>query len=56
MQLAANLLSSTSMSLSEIAGQVGYGSETALSRAYKKWVGVAPAEWRQGKRLAAAQG
>jgi AraC-like DNA-binding protein len=52
MQLAATLLSSTSMSLSEIAEQVGYGSETALSRAYKRWVGVAPAEWRRGKRAA----
>lgn len=50
MQLAATLLSSTSMSLWEIAGKVGYGSETALSRAYKRWVGVAPAEWRRGKR------
>jgi AraC-like DNA-binding protein len=50
MQLAATLLSSTSMGLSEIAEQVGYGSETALSRAYKRWVGVAPADWRRGKR------
>ncbi|HMI82835.1 MAG TPA: AraC family transcriptional regulator [Polyangiaceae bacterium] len=50
MQLAATLLSSTSMGLSEIAERVGYGSETALSRAYKRWVGVAPADWRRGKR------
>jgi AraC-like DNA-binding protein len=50
MQLAATLLSSTSLGLSEIATRVGYGSETALSRAYKRWVGVAPSEWRRGKR------
>jgi AraC-like DNA-binding protein len=50
MQLAATLLSSTSMGLSEIAERVGYGSETALSRAYKRWVGVAPADWRRGKQ------
>lgn len=50
MQLAATLLSGTSLSLAEIAERVGYGSETALSRAYKRWVGVAPAEWRRGKR------
>ena len=50
MQLAATLLSTTSMGLAEIAEQVGYGSETALSRAYKRWVGVAPADWRRGKR------
>lgn len=50
MQLAASLLAGTSQSLAEIAEQVGYGSEAALSRAYKRWVGVAPAEWRRGKR------
>ena len=54
MQLAASLLSSTSMNLAEIAERVGYGSEAALSRAYKRWVGVAPADWRQGKRSATA--
>jgi AraC-like DNA-binding protein len=50
MQLTATLLSTTTLSLAEIAEQVGYGSETALSRAYKRWVGVAPADWRRGKR------
>jgi AraC-like DNA-binding protein len=50
MQLAATLLASTTMSLAEIADQVGYGSETALSRAYKRSVGVAPAEWRRAKQ------
>ena len=53
MQLAATLLASTSLGLAEIAEQVGYGSEAALSRAYKRWVGVAPADWRRGKRSAA---
>jgi len=50
MQLAATLLSTTSLGLAEIAGRVGYGSEAALSRAYKRSVGVAPADWRRGKR------
>lgn len=50
MQLAASLLSSTSLSLAELAERVGYGSEAALSRAFKRWVGVAPADWRRGKR------
>lgn len=52
MQLAATLLAGTSMGLAQIADHVGYGSETALSRAYKRWVGVAPADWRRGKRAA----
>jgi len=54
MKLGATLLSGTSASLAEIAEQVGYGSEAALSRAYKRWVGVAPADWRRCKRGAAA--
>jgi AraC-like DNA-binding protein len=50
MQLAARLLASTSLSLAEIAQRVGYGSETSLSRAYKRSVGVAPSEWRRKRR------
>jgi len=50
MRLAAGLLASTSLSLAEIATRVGYGSEAALSRAYKRCVGVPPAEWRRGSR------
>jgi AraC-like DNA-binding protein len=58
MQLAASLLSSTTQVLAEIADRVGYGSEAAFSRAFKRWVGVAPADWRRGKRTewAAAAG
>jgi AraC-like DNA-binding protein len=50
MQLAATLLSSTTTNLAEIADRVGYGSEAALSRAFKRWVGVAPSAWREGQR------
>jgi AraC-like DNA-binding protein len=50
MQLTASLLSSTSLGLAEIAERVGYGSEAALSRAYKRFAGVAPADFRRGKR------
>jgi AraC-like DNA-binding protein len=53
MQLAASLLSSTSLGLAEIAERVGYGSEAALSRAYKRFAGVAPADFRRGKRAEA---
>ena len=50
-QLAASLLTSSTFTLSEVAGRVGYGSEAALSRAFKRWVGVAPSSWRMGERL-----
>jgi AraC-like DNA-binding protein len=47
-QLAATLLRTSQSSLAEIAERVGYGSESALSRAFKRWVGVAPALYRRG--------
>jgi len=47
MQLAASMLSGTTASLAEIADRVGYGSEAALSRAFKRLVGVAPTSWRE---------
>jgi AraC-like DNA-binding protein len=51
-QLAASLLRSSTSTLAEIAEQVGYGSEAALSKAFKRWVGVAPALYRHGKSSA----
>ena len=50
MQLAATLLSTTSAGLSEIAAEVGYGSEAAFSKAFKRTVGASPADWRRGRR------
>jgi AraC-like DNA-binding protein len=50
MQLASSLLSGTTLSLAEVAVRVGYGSETALSRAFKRQVGVSPGEWRRERR------
>jgi AraC-like DNA-binding protein len=54
MQLAASLLSGTSLTLAEVAERVGYGSEAALSRAFKRLVGAAPSAWREGVRPDAA--
>jgi AraC-like DNA-binding protein len=48
MQLAAERLRSTNDSLAAIAERIGYGSESAFSRAFKRLVGVAPANFRQG--------
>lgn len=50
MQLAASLLAGTSATLAEVAERVGYGSEAAFSRAFKRLVGVAPSAWREGAR------
>ncbi|HXI49737.1 MAG TPA: AraC family transcriptional regulator [Steroidobacteraceae bacterium] len=47
MQLAANHLLSGMESVAVIANLVGYDSEAAFSRAFKKAVGTPPGEWRK---------
>ena len=47
MQLAANLLRSTSNTVASIALDVGYESEAAFARAFKRLVGSPPATWRR---------
>mgnify|MGYP003642257514 FL=1 len=32
-----------------IAGEVGYGSEVALSRAFKAYTGMSPRQWREAQ-------
>jgi AraC-like DNA-binding protein len=46
MQVAANLLSQSGTKISAIGREVGYDSEAAFSRAFKKATGVAPGAWR----------
>jgi AraC-like DNA-binding protein len=50
MQMAAGLLSSGAASVAAIAEDVGYESETAFSRAFKKLVGTPPATWCRQQR------
>jgi len=49
MQLAANHLRSGVESVAAIANRVGYESEAAFSRAFKKAVGTPPGEWRKSR-------
>jgi AraC-like DNA-binding protein len=55
MQVAANLLSRSGAKVAAIGREVGYDSEAAFSRAFKKATGVAPGAWRDGRRPARAQ-
>jgi AraC-like DNA-binding protein len=50
MQVAATLLRDTKAKIIEVAFSVGYESEAAFSRAFKRTVGVAPGAWRDGRR------
>jgi AraC-like DNA-binding protein len=47
MQVARQQLRTTATSLAQVAQDVGYESEAAFSRAFKKAFGVAPATWRR---------
>jgi AraC-like DNA-binding protein len=55
MQLAARRLAGRSMTVAAVAHSVGYESEAAFSRSFKKLVGVPPGDWRRG-RTAVADG
>lgn len=50
MQVATQRLRNTSDSLAQVAEAVGYESEAAFSRAFKKAFGTAPATWRRSNR------
>ena len=50
MQVASELLTGSSANLAGIAAEVGYESEAAFSRAFKRLIGVPPSAWRLGVR------
>jgi AraC-like DNA-binding protein len=50
MQVAANRLLQGGSKVAAIGGEVGYDSEAAFSRAFKKATGSAPGAWREARR------
>jgi AraC-like DNA-binding protein len=46
-QLASRMLAENDAKLASVAASVGFQSEAAFSRAFKRWVGVSPDEWRR---------
>jgi len=50
MQVAANLLAQSGAKVATISAEVGYDSEAAFSRAFKKATGLAPGGWREARR------
>ncbi len=54
LQLGARLLASTSHSVARICGDVGYESEPAFNRAFKREFGLPPARFRASARSARA--
>jgi len=54
MQMGAQLLTATSHSVAQIAAEVGYESEPAFNRAFKREFGSPPARFRVKSKVAAA--
>lgn len=52
MHLAAELLASSNLRVSQIAERVGYDSEPAFSRAFRRYLGEAPVEYRNARKAA----
>jgi len=50
MQIASEMLNRGNSNMATIAAEIGYESEAAFSRAFKKMLGVSPSAWRQGIR------
>jgi AraC-like DNA-binding protein len=55
MQIAARILSDASANIASIAEEIGYESEAAFSRAFKKLVGMPPSAWRRRAPPSATQ-
>ena len=55
MQVASELLDRGNMNMAAIASEIGYESEAAFSRSFKRTMGVPPSAWRQGIRSAQPQ-
>lgn len=51
MQLATRLLERQGVSIAQAAAEVGYESEAAFSRAFKKCVGLPPGTWRRNQNI-----
>ena len=50
-QVAANALAQSGAKVATIGAEVGYDSEAAFSRAFKKATGLAPGAWRESRRI-----
>jgi AraC-like DNA-binding protein len=55
MQLASRRLETPGVSIAQVASEVGYESEAAFNRAFKKLIGVPPGAWRRSRTTVATR-
>jgi len=55
LQVASHLLRSRALSVAQVAEQVGYESEAAFNRAFKREIGAPPATWRRRRDAGASE-
>jgi AraC-like DNA-binding protein len=48
---ARQLLDNADVPIRQLAGFLGYADATAFSRAFRRWSGTPPAEWRASARM-----
>ena len=46
-EIAQQLLENSKMDLSQIAASLDYADASAFTRAFKRWSGTTPAQWRE---------
>ena len=56
MRIAQDLLATTDVTIASVARRVGYDSEEAFSRAFKRALGQSPSLWRAGRSASLAIG
>jgi transcriptional regulator GlxA family with amidase domain len=53
LSIVKSLLLGTTMDLTQIAYRTGFGTRRSLFRAFRREIGIAPAQWRERHRAAA---
>ena len=48
-QIALQMLAQTDMKLGQLAEMLGYGEVSSFNRAFRRWAGMSPSEWRAAK-------
>jgi AraC-like DNA-binding protein len=56
MQVASRLLEQQDMSIAQVGSAVGYESEAAFSRSFKRLLGISPGAWRKRGRAQSREG